>query len=348
MNRVERWVRPNIRNLKPYSSARHEFSGTAHIYLDANENPYENGVNRYPDTLQMELKEELSRIKEVPVQNMFLGNGSDEAIDILIRIFCEPSLDEMITMPPTYGMYQVYGDINNVAIKSVPLTPKFDIDLSAVLDAITERTKIIWVCSPNNPTGNLLSSDSIEQIIKKFDGIVVVDEAYVDFTNSVSWASRIEEFDNLVVLQTMSKAWGMAGVRLGLAIANEYIISLYNQVKAPYNISIPNQERVLELLRTTDINEQVNAIVHSRDELVTQLRDLDIVTEVHPSDTNFLLVRFRDCQNVYDELVQRGIVLRNRNNVMMCENGMRVTIGRPDENNELVEALIEIMNHSNQ
>lgn len=348
MNRVEQWVRPNIVDLKPYSSARDEFSGQAHVYLDANENPYDNGVNRYPDTLQKEVKRQLSAVKNIAANHIFLGNGSDEVIDIVIRVFCEPGKDEMIIMPPTYGMYQVYADINNVKCHEVPLTTQFQIDLDRVNNAITPATKIIWVCSPNNPTGNLLSAQSIESIITGFNGIVVVDEAYIDFADSPSWSARIDEFDNLVVLQTMSKAWGMAGVRLGLAMTNEYIVSLFNKVKSPYNISIPNQNRVLELLQSMDITGQINSIIDERDKLAGRLRDIDIVTQVHPSDSNFLLVRFTDAQHVYDELVKKGIVLRNRNKVMMCDNAIRITVGTPEENNELIDALVQIQNQTNQ
>ena len=339
-------TRPNIRNLVPYSSARDEFQGEANIFLDANENslgsPLTKWYNRYPDPLQMAVKEKISAIKGVPVQGIFLGNGSDEAIDILYRAFCEPGMDNVIVCPPTYGMYEVSARINNVMVKKVNLTPAFQLDLEALEEAIDLNTKIIWLCSPNNPTGNSLNRKDVEVILNNFDGIVVIDEAYINFSRQRSFIPELTEYPSLVVLQTLSKAWGLAALRIGMAFAGEAIIQIMNRIKPPYNISQAAQELALQALdHVEEVNEMIRILVDERAALSNALEKLDMVEKVYPSDANFLLVKTRDASGLYNYLARRGTVVRNRSNVTLCEGCLRITVGTPAENGQLIKQLEE-------
>ncbi|MFP9099047.1 histidinol-phosphate transaminase [Flavobacterium sp. RHBU_24] len=332
-------VRPNILALKPYSSARDEFKGTATAYLDANENPY-GMFNRYPDPQQKQLKEALSKLKNVPQENIFVGNGSDEAIDLCYRIFCEPGKDSALTFTPTYGMYSVSADINNVTLVELPLDKNFQIDVDKTLPLFKrENLKLVFICSPNNPTGN--SIDAIETILKNFDGIVVVDEAYIDFSASASLLEKLELYPNLVVLQTFSKAWGLAAARVGLAYASAEIISYFNKVKPPYNVSRLNYTVALAAISQPELFEnQKNKLLAEREKMVHSLQKLNVVKKVYPSDANFLLVEVTDADGIYNSLVQKGIILRNRNNVV--PDCLRITIGSAEENDLLLTALNEL------
>lgn len=344
MFNLESVVRPNVRQMKPYSSARDEFKGEASIFIDANENalgsPLMKWYNRYPDPMQWKIKEKLSVIKKVPVNQIFLGNGSDEPIDILYRCFCEPGVDEVIICPPTYGMYEVSANINNVRLEKVPLTAAFQLDLEALENAIKPNTRIIWICSPNNPTGNNIDRASIEMILNNFDGIVAVDEAYINFSRQKSFVTELDDYPNLVVLQTMSKAWGLAGLRMGMAFAQQGIIGYMNKVKPPYNISEPVQELALKALdELGQVNDMIVSLVEARDALVPLLMGKDQVIHVYPSDANFLLVRFKDALGMYEHLIGRGIVVRDRSNVPGCEGCLRITIGTPKENEMLLNSI---------
>ena len=344
MFNLEALVRSNVKRLSPYSSARDEFKGTASVYLDANENslgsPLLKWYNRYPDPMQWKVKEKISFIKKVPVEQIFLGNGSDEPIDILYRCFCEPLVDEVIIMPPTYGMYEVSANINNVKINSVPLTPSFQIDLEQLESAIQPNTKIIWICSPNNPTGNSLDRQSIEMILNNFDGLVVIDEAYINFSRQKSFVTDLNEYPNLVVMQTLSKAWGLAGLRMGMAFASNEIIAFMNKVKPPYNISEPVQELALKALEEIgQVNDMIKEIIALRTDLEQQLDKSDLVLKRFPSDANFLLVKFKDPTAVYNYLLQHEIVVRDRSKVQLCEGCLRITVGTKEENDKLINAL---------
>lgn len=337
-------VRNNIRNLKPYSSARDEFKGEANIFLDANENslgsPLLKWYNRYPDPMQWKIKEKLSVIKQVPVNQIFLGNGSDEPIDLLFRCFCEPGVDEVIVFPPTYGMYEVSANINNVHLSRVPLTKEFQMDLEALESAIKPHTKIIWICSPNNPSGNSIDRHDIEMVLNNFDGLVVVDEAYINFSRQKSLVSDLADYPNLVVLQTLSKAWGLAGLRVGMAFASAEVIGYLNKVKPPYNISEPVQELALKALdEIGQVNDMILQLVASRKEMEGDLVQSKTVVRVFPSDANFLLVEFRDARGMYDYLVEKGIVVRDRSSVLLCDNCLRITVGTDAENMKLMEAI---------
>lgn len=337
-------VRNNIKKLSPYSSARDEFSGKASVFLDANENslgsPLTKWYNRYPDPLQRNVKEKISFIKKVAVEQIFLGNGSDEPIDLLLRCFCEPQLDEVIIMPPTYGMYEVSANINNVKVRKVPLTPSFQVDLEQLEQSIQPNTKIIWICSPNNPTGNSMDRQSIEMILNNFDGIVVIDEAYINFSRQKSFVADLNEYPNLVVLQTLSKAWGLAGLRMGMAFASKEIIQYMNKVKPPYNISEPVQELALKALdEIGQVNDMIKAIVEMRAALERELIEVETVEKTYPSDANFILVKFQDAKAIYQYLLDREIVVRDRSNVQLCEGCLRITVGTEKENKVLVETL---------
>ncbi len=337
-------VRTNIRTLKPYSSARDEFKGEANIFLDANENslgsPLVKWYNRYPDPLQLKVKEKIAFIKKIPVDQIFLGNGSDEAIDLLYRCFCEPGIDEVVIFPPTYGMYEVSANINNVKLNRVPLTEQFQLDLEALEQAIKPSTKIIWICSPNNPTGNSIDKEAIEMILNNFDGLVVIDEAYINFSRQKSWLSDLQDYPNLVVLQTLSKAWGLAGIRLGMAFASSEIIGYLNKVKPPYNISEPVQELAIKALdEIGQVNDMIVILVNERQNLVTSLLQQKEVLKIYPSDANFLLVKFKDALGLYKYFVDQGIVVRDRSNVLLCEGCLRITVGTPQENSKLLESL---------
>ena len=344
MFNIDSLLRKNIRDLKPYSSARDEFKGEASVFLDANENslgsPLMKWYNRYPDPLQINVKEKISFIKKVPTAQMFLGNGSDEPIDLLYRCFCDPGKDEAIIFPPTYGMYEVSANINNVKLVSVPLLSNFQLDLEALESAITPFTKIIWICSPNNPTGNAIDRQDIEMILNNFDGIVVIDEAYVNFSRQKSFVTDLQDYPNLVVLQTLSKAWGLAGIRMGIAFASEAIISCLNKVKPPYNISEPVQELALKALdEIGQVNDMIQQIVSARISLESALLKSSHVLKVHPSDANFLLVVFDNASAMYNHLLKKGIVVRDRSNVLLCENGLRITVGTESENVKLLDAI---------
>ncbi|MFL5809231.1 MAG: histidinol-phosphate transaminase [Flavisolibacter sp.] len=341
---LNRLVRENIKKLKPYSSARSEFSGKARVYLDANENslgsPLTRWYNRYPDPLQWELKRKLGVIKTIPAENILLGNGSDECIDLLIRAFCDPQKDNIIICPPTYGMYEVYAHINDVPLKEVPLQSNYQLNLQALEAAIDADTKLIFFCSPNNPTGNSLDRDDIEMVLNNFDGIVVIDEAYINFSRQRSFVSALKEYPNLVVMQTLSKAWGLAALRLGMNFASVEIIHILNKIKPPYNINQATQELALKALdQLEDVNAMIREIVSERERLVQDLGELRIVEKIYPSDANFILVKTIDANGIYNHLKEKGIIVRNRNNVLLCEGCLRITVGTQTENNELVRAL---------
>lgn len=341
MKPLQQLTRPNIWSLAPYSSARSEYSGRiANVFLDANENPYNAPYNRYPDPLQHEVKAILSNIKGVPEECIFLGNGSDEAIDLVYRCFCEPGKDNVVAICPTYGMYEVCADINNVEYRNVMLDERYQIDADRLLAACDDNTKVIWLCSPNNPTGNNLDREEVVKVVTQFQGLVVVDEAYIDFSNETSIARQLYKYPNLIVLQTMSKAWGSAAIRLGMAFASKEIIDLYNKVKYPYNINELTQKQALQRLSDTHAVEQwVKILLLERDRMMLAFSELRICKQVYPSDANFFLAKVDDAQQTYDYLVDRGIIVRNRTRVKLCQNCLRITIGTKDENNELLGAL---------
>ncbi|RNI30704.1 histidinol-phosphate transaminase [Rufibacter latericius] len=342
---LETFIRPHLLSLKPYSSARDEFEGEASVYLDANENnlgSLAGGVdyNRYPDPYQKTIKEKLATLKGVRPEQIFIGNGSDEAIDLLVRLVCEPGRDEVLLLPPTYGMYEVSANIHNVAIQRVPLDEHFQPVFEKIAEKQNERTKILFLCSPNNPTGNLLESATVEKLIKSFNGLVVVDEAYIDFTQSPSWSTRLDEFPNLIVLQTLSKAWGMAGLRLGMAFASPEIIGYLNKIKPPYNINVVTQELVSAALdKTAQLADMLQVIVQERARLVEAFASLPLIEKVYPSDANFVLVQVPNANELYGYLLDRGVVVRNRSTQPGCANCLRITIGTPAENDHLLESL---------
>ncbi|MCE7864441.1 MAG: histidinol-phosphate transaminase [Bacteroidetes bacterium CHB5] len=339
MFNLQQLIRKNVLNLKPYSSARDEFKGQASVYLDANENPYDTGLNRYPDPHQLELKKKIASIKKVDPENILLGNGSDEPIDLLFRAFCEMG-DNVVIPQPTYGMYSVSANINNVTIVDVNLTHQFDVDVEPTLKACNENTKLIFLCSPNNPSGNLLSYNRIEQILNQFNGLVIVDEAYIDFTDSEGFVPLLKHYPNLVVLQTLSKAWGLAAIRLGICLAAKEVIEVLSKIKPPYNISLLSQQVALEALSKEDQkNEWVKQLVAERTWLKAELAKINRVIEVYPSDANFLLVKIQDAANVYQKLVDRGIIVRDRSRVTQCDNCLRITIGTPTQNQILIREL---------
>jgi len=340
-------VRENVKRLTPYSSARDDFQGDAKVFLDANENslgsPLPKWYNRYPDPHQWKVKERLSTIKRVPVNAIFLGNGSDECIDILQRAFCEPGLDNLIICPPTYGMYEVCANINNVPVKKIKLTPDFQLDMEAIEHSIDAHTKMIFLCSPNNPTGNSLHHEDIEAILNNYFGLVVIDEAYINFSRQKSFISMLREYPNLVLMQTLSKAWGLAALRLGISVASEEIISIMNKIKPPYNINQASQELALQALNEIDhVNEMIRDIVKERQFLSDALVNLSFVKKVYPSDANFLLVKMDDPVIVYKKLLDRGIVVRDRSKVELCEGCLRITVGTPEENKTLLQVLTSI------
>ncbi len=337
-------IRPNIKDLKPYSSARDEFKGEASVYLDANENafgsPLATNYNRYPDPLQFTLKTKLSHIKGVPPRNIFLGNGSDEAIDILFRSFCNPGIDNVIIVPPTYGMYEVSANINDVQLKKINLTSDYQLNLDGIAEAIDAHTKLIFICSPNNPTGNSIHREDIETLLANFNGLVVVDEAYINFSRQKSFIQELTEYANLVVLQTLSKAWGLAGLRVGMAFASEEIIEVFNRVKPPYNINQASQQLALDALQNVDqINNWIKETLTERDKLVLALKSFSFVLDIYPSDANFILVKTTNANAIYNFLVDKGIIVRNRTKIELCEGCIRITVGTPQENESLLECL---------
>ncbi|WP_042368052.1 histidinol-phosphate transaminase [Bacteroides neonati] len=341
MRTLQELTRPNIWKLKPYSSARDEYKGaTASVFLDANENPYNLPHNRYPDPMQHELKAVLAPIKHVRPEQIFLGNGSDEAIDLLFRAFCEPGTDNVVAIDPTYGMYQVCADVNNVAYRKVLLDEQFQFTADSLLAAADAHTKLIFLCSPNNPTGNDLSHTQIEILLNRFDGLVVVDEAYIDFSSLPSFAGMLDRYPNLIVLQTFSKAWGCAAIRLGMAFASPEIIGILSKIKYPYNVNQLTQQQALDMLsRYEEINEWVQTLKAEREVLMRQVEALPCVLRVFASDANFFLARVDDASRIYTYLVDRGIIVRNRHSVSLCGNCLRITIGNPFENSQLMEAL---------
>ena len=342
---LEQLVRPNIWSLAPYSSARDEYSGKeAHVFLDANESPYNAPYDRYPDPLQRELKERLSKIKGVPADMIFLGNGSDEAIDLVYRIFCEPGRDNVVSICPTYGMYQVCADINNIECRQVLLDEHFQFQASKLLAACDAHTKVIWLCSPNNPTGNSLNRDELLKVIEQFQGIVVVDEAYIDFAQQLSLRQELATHPNLIILQTMSKAWASAAIRLGMAFASKEIISIYNKVKYPYNVNLLTQQQAMEMLSDPfEIDKWVKMLLQERSRLIQAFMELPVCQQIFPTDANFFLARMTDAQKIYDYLVDKGIIVRNRSRIKLCDNCLRITIGTRSENNELLAALRNMM-----
>jgi histidinol-phosphate aminotransferase len=337
-------LRDNIRNLKPYSSARDEFSGEAAAFLDANENPFNSPWNRYPDPHQRELKNRISALKNIPVEHIFLGNGSDEPIDLLFRAFCEPGLDQVVSINPTYGMYRVAADTNNITVAQVSLSADFVLDAAVVLKAVTPKTKLIFLCSPNNPSGNALDNSGLLKIIEVFKGIVVLDEAYIDFCPEKSLLPLLVKYPNLVILQTFSKAWGMAGLRLGMAFALPEIIDVLSRIKYPYNINILTQQKALELLADeANKNQWVESILKERAKMITNLQSYPFVVKVYPSDANFLLVQMHDPRGIYQFLVDQQIIVRDRSSISLCEGCLRISIGSPEENATLMEALDQLI-----
>jgi histidinol-phosphate aminotransferase len=337
---IQALIRPNVRGLKPYSSARDEFKGNASVWLDANENPVNNGLNRYPDPLQLELKKRIEVLKGVPAANIFLGNGSDEAIDLLFRAFCQPGIDKVIICPPTYGMYQVSAGINDVEALSVPLNHDFQLDMPQLLPLLAQPSvKMVFVCSPNNPTGNSIRTSDVILLAESFHGLVVVDEAYIDFSEQRSFSQEIKHHPNIVVLQTFSKAWGMAGIRLGMAFAHKEVIEVMNRIKPPYNVNVLTQRVALKKLQDTErFKQEVGMVLSEREMLRQELALLPIVTHIFPSDANFLLVRFNESRKVYEHLASKGVVVRDRASV--AEGCLRITVGKaPKENRKLLKQL---------
>lgn len=339
---IQTIIRPTIKALKPYSSARDEFQGVPAdmVFLDANENPYENGVNRYPDPQQGKLKAVLSEIKNIPAKNILLGNGSDEVLDLIFRAFCEPNQDNVIILPPTYGMYEVLANLNAIELIKVNLDDTFQPKVDEILNATNSNSKILFLCSPNNPTANSFESSKIEKLIGEFNGLVVIDEAYIDFSQEASWLSRLDEFPNLIVTQTLSKAYAMAGIRLGICYASEDIISVLNTIKPPYNINELTQKKAIELLNIKELAyNQIHDILQERSKLMEALKSVTFVSKIYPSDANFILAKVDDANKRYNQLVEKGIVIRNRTTQVNCENCLRFTVGTPEENEKLIKTL---------
>ena len=341
MKELKELTRENVWNLAPYSCARNEFSGrNASVYLDANENPYNSPFNRYPDPLQLEVKKQLAKVKQVPEESIFIGNGSDEPIDLMYRCFTEPKVDNVVAMDPTYGMYKVCADINDVEYRTVMLEPGFRLNAEKMLAACDEHTKIIWLCTPNNPSGNALDTNEVIKVLNGFDGFVVVDEAYSDFSSQKPFRLELAKYPNMVVLNTMSKAWGCAGIRMGMAFAQKNVIDIMNKVKYPYNVNILTQREALELLKDPyELDKWVRTILLERSRMIDAIGLLPMCRKIHHSDANFLLVEVDDAQATYDYLVDKGIIVRNRNSVRLCEGCLRITIGTKTENQELLAAL---------
>ena len=342
---LENLVRSNVANMKPYSSARDEYKadGRKMTFLDANENPFENGVNRYPDPQQGNLKSQLAALKGVSPSKILLGNGSDEVLDLIFRAFCEPRKDNVISLPPTYGMYKVLADLNEIEDREVLLTAGFQPNVEAILERVDASTKMIFLCSPNNPTGNSFSEDAVEELLNNFNGLVIVDEAYIDFSNESSWLQRLENFPNLVITQTLSKAYGLAGIRLGICYASEEIISILNKIKPPYNVNELTQQKAAERLRDKEeVEKEIEKILEQREFLKKELQKVNFVEEIFPSEANFLLARVDNADLRYAQLLEKGLVVRNRSNQPLCENTIRFTVGTKEENIRLIKALNEI------
>jgi len=343
---IQTIIRPTIKALKPYSSARDEFQGVPAdmVFLDANENPFENGVNRYPDPQQGKLKAILSEIKNIPAKNILFGNGSDEVLDLIFRAFCEPNKDNVIILPPTYGMYEVLANLNAIELIRVDLDANtFQPNVDEILKAANNNSKILFLCSPNNPTANSFENSTIEKLIAKFNGLVVIDEAYIDFSNEASWLSRLNEFPNLIVTQTLSKAYAMAGIRLGICYASSEIITVLNTIKPPYNINELTQKKAVELLNIKDLaSNQINDILNERSKLMAELKNITFVSKIYPSDANFILAKVDDANKRYNQLVENGVVIRNRTTQVHCENCLRFTVGTPEENETLIKTLKDL------
>jgi histidinol-phosphate aminotransferase len=343
---INKLVRGNVKGLQPYSSARDEFKETSSsdmVFLDANENPFGNGINRYPDPQQYSLKTSLAERKGIKVENLLLGNGSDEVLDLILRAFCEPRVDNIITLPPTYGMYKVLSGINAIENREVLLSPDFGLNVSEILNAVDVNSKIIFICSPNNPTGNSFDENAILEILIKFKGLVVIDEAYIDFSQGESWLERLVEFPNLIVTQTLSKAYGMAGIRLGICCASPEIISILNKIKPPYNVNELTQQRAREqILKEGLLQTEVTEILNQKRALLKALSEVSYVLEIYPSDANFILIRVDDANKRYQQLLKKGIVVRNRSSQPLCENTLRLTVGTSNENLRLINTLKEI------
>ncbi|HNP95451.1 MAG TPA: histidinol-phosphate transaminase [Cyclobacteriaceae bacterium] len=337
---IKNIVRSNVLHLKPYSSARDEFQGKAEIFLDANENPFDSAYNRYPDPLQQELRDQIATLKKIDPERLALGNGSDEIIDLLFRIFCTPGVDNVIIPQPTYGMYKVSAAINEIEVREPLLSEGFDINESAIKQSIDQKSKILFLCSPNNPTGNVLSVKKIEELLLYFSGIVVVDEAYIDFAESQSLTTLLDKYPNLVILQTLSKAWGLAGLRIGIGFASKEIVSFINKIKPPYNISSASAQGALQaIVNTKNKNEFVQTLIKERERMELAINNFPFVQRVFPSQANFLLVRMDNARNCYAHLLEYGIVVRDRSNVILCEDCLRITIGTPSQNVKLLDAL---------
>lgn len=340
---INNLVRENVKTMKPYSSARDEFKDfdvSQMIFLDANENPYENGVNRYPDPQQSSVKAVLAKQRNLKVSQVLLGNGSDEVLDLLFRAFCEPKIDNVITLPPTYGMYGVLANINAVENREVLLSQDFQPEIDKILSTADANTKMLFLCSPNNPTGNSFDDESIVTLLKNFKGLVVIDEAYIDFSKKPSWLNELDEYQNLVITQTLSKAYGLAGIRLGICYASVAIIAVLNKIKLPYNVNELTQQRALERLADKEkIQLEIDSIVIQRDDLLKVLSEVQFVSKIYPTEANFVLIKVDDANKRYNELIQKGIVIRNRTTQPLCENTLRLTIGTADENKILMEAL---------
>lgn len=337
---IKQLVRKNILNLKPYSSARSEFKGEASVFIDANENPFRESYNRYPDPLQKSLKKLLSAMKSIGDDNIFLGNGSDEAIDLVFRIFCEPRVDNVIIPDPTYGMYEVCANINDVQVKKILLEEDFSLCADKILAKADNNTKAIFICTPNNPSGNLFEEKEILKILNTFHGIVVIDEAYIDFTDKDSWLTRLKQYPHMIILQTLSKAWGLAALRLGMAFASSEIIQYFNAVKYPYNINQLTQEYVIEALKNVELKDRwVGDIVSERKKITDQLLKYPFIERIYPSDANYILIKTKDANKLYNYLTSKGIIVRNRNTQSLCEGCLRITIGNNNENIKLIDAL---------
>ena len=343
---INNLVRENVKTMKPYSSARDEFKDfdvAQMIFLDANENPYQNGVNRYPDPQQTSVKAVLAKQRNLNTNQVLLGNGSDEVLDLLFRAFCEPKVDNVITLPPTYGMYSVLANINAVENREVLLSTDFQPEVDAILDAVDANTKMIFLCSPNNPTGNSFSDESVVTLLQNFKGLVVIDEAYIDFSNKPSWLVELDEYPNLIITQTLSKAYGLAGIRLGICYASAAIIAVLNKIKPPYNVNELTQQRALERLADKEkIQLEIDSIIIQRDNLLKVLQEVSFVSKIYPTEANFVLIEVDNATKRYDELIAKGIVIRNRTTQSLCKNTLRLTIGAVDENQKLMDALVAI------
>lgn len=345
MTPIKDLLRANVRNFTAYSSARDEFKEVegAYVFLDANENPFNTGVNRYPDPHQVKLKNVLSNLKQVDASQILVGNGSDEVLDLLVRAFCNPGVDEIITLPPTYGMYAVLAKLNDILIKEVLLTSDFQPNVEEILATVTTNTKLLFLCSPNNPTGNTFTRERIEVLLSRFEGIVVIDEAYIDFAKDKSWIQKLNQFPNLVVTQTLSKAYGMAGIRVGLCYASKEIISVLTSIKPPYNVNTLSQKKALKRLKDLkEVKEEIKKVKKARQKLMELLVDLPIVEKVYPSEANFVLVKVADANATYDKLIAKNIIIRNRTTQPLCENTLRLTVGTKRENKLLIQALKEL------